>query len=124
MPRFAIVTGPDSGIGRATAVALAAAGMDAGVTWLQDRAGAGQTAEEVRAQGRSAVVEQLDTSDAPVCADVVDSLAEQLGGLDVFFNNSGTGDDAPLLEMTCEQWRHTIATDLDGAFVCLQRAAA
>lgn len=123
IPRFAIVTGSDSGIGRATTVALAEAGMDVGVTWHTDQPGAERTAEEVRAQGRRAVVEQLDTSDAPACAGVVDLLADQLGGLDVFINNSGTGDNAPLLEMTYEQWRHTIATDLDGAFACIQRAA-
>src|SRR5919202_452999 len=38
-------------------------------------------------------------------------------------SDSGIGDNAPLLEMTLEQWRHTVATDLDGAFVCIQRAA-
>jgi len=43
--------------------------------------------------------------------------------VDVFVNNAGTGDRAPLLELTYEQWRHTVATDLDGPFVCIQRAA-
>ena len=47
-PRTAIVTGSDSGIGRATAVALAAAGMDVGITWHQDEAGAERTAQEGR----------------------------------------------------------------------------
>ncbi len=41
----------------------------------------------------------------------------------MFVNNAGTGDNAPLLEMTIEQWRHTVATDLDGAFVGIQAAA-
>jgi NAD(P)-dependent dehydrogenase (short-subunit alcohol dehydrogenase family) len=122
-PKFAIVTGSDSGIGRATAVALAEAGMDVGITWHSDQAGAEETAEEVRSHGRNAVVAQLDTTDLDGCGDAVDALADQLGGLDVFVNNSGTGDNAPLLEMTLDQWRHTVAADLDGAFVCIQRAA-
>jgi NAD(P)-dependent dehydrogenase (short-subunit alcohol dehydrogenase family) len=122
-PRTAIVTASDSGIGRATAVALAQAGMDVGVTWHADADGAERTADEVRTHSRRAVVAHLDTTDLPGCADVVDSLADQLGGVDVFVNNAGTGDNAPFLEMGYDQWRHTLATDLDGAFLCIQRAA-
>jgi NAD(P)-dependent dehydrogenase (short-subunit alcohol dehydrogenase family) len=122
-PRTAIVTGSDSGIGRATAVALAVAGMDVGVTWLEDEAGAQATAEEVRHHGRRAVVAQLDVTRLEECGEVIDDLADELGGVDVFVNNAGTGDNAPVLELTLDQWRHTVATDLDGAFVCLQHAA-
>jgi NAD(P)-dependent dehydrogenase (short-subunit alcohol dehydrogenase family) len=122
-PRTAIVTASDSGIGRATAVALAQAGMDVGVTWHEDAEGAEATAQEVRSHGRRAIVAQLDTTDIPACGDVVDRLADELGGLDVFVNNAGTGDSAPFLELSYEAWRHTVATDLGGAFVCIQRAA-
>jgi len=94
-PRTAIVTASDSGIGRATAVALARAGMDIGITWHADSAGAERTAEEVRSLGRRAVLAQLDTTDLPGCGDVIDRLADELGGLDVFVNNAGTGDNAP-----------------------------
>jgi NAD(P)-dependent dehydrogenase (short-subunit alcohol dehydrogenase family) len=122
-PRRAIVTGSDSGIGRATAVALAAAGMDVGVTWHSDEQGADDTAEEIRGLGRSAEVARLDTADLDGCGAAVDELIEQLGGVDVFVNNAGTGASTPALDMSLEQWRHVVATDLDGAFVCLQRAA-
>jgi NAD(P)-dependent dehydrogenase (short-subunit alcohol dehydrogenase family) len=122
-PTTAIVTGSDSGIGKATAVALAEAGMDVGITWHTDSAGAEATAEEVRAQGRRAVVAQLDLTDVPACGDVIDQLADELGGLDVFVNNSGTGASVPVLELEYDQWRQILLTDLDGAFVCIQRAA-
>ncbi|MFE7846578.1 SDR family oxidoreductase [Microbacterium sp. NPDC057407] len=123
-PTRAIVTGSDSGIGKATAVALAEAGMDVGITWNSDEAGAQDTAEQVRRLGRTAVVERLDLTDVPACGDVVDSLISQLGGVDVFVNNAGTGDNAPFLELTLDQWRHTVTVDLEAAFVCLQRAAS
>lgn len=122
-PSRAIVTASDSGIGRATAVALAEAGMDVGITWHTDEAGAQATAEEVRTLGRRAAVAQLDTTDLVACGGVVDRLCEELGGLDVFVNNAGTGASTPFLEIGLEEWRQVVAADLDGAFVCIQRAA-
>jgi NAD(P)-dependent dehydrogenase (short-subunit alcohol dehydrogenase family) len=123
-PRAAIVTAGDSGIGRATAVALSLAGMDVGLTWHSDEAGAKATAEEVRANGRTCAVAQLDTADLEQTAAVVDQLVEQLGGVDVFVNNAGTGGNSSFLETSLEEWRQIVAVDLDGAFVGLQRAAA
>lgn len=122
-PATAIVTGSDSGIGRATAVALAAAGCDVGVTWRSDEAGAHATADEVRSHGRTAEVRHLDLTDLPAAADVVDELAEALGGVDVLVNDAGTGTATPLLDLSFDDWREVLATDLDGAFLCLQRAA-
>jgi NAD(P)-dependent dehydrogenase (short-subunit alcohol dehydrogenase family) len=121
--RRAIVSAADSGIGRATAVALAAAGTDVGITWHSDEQGALDTAEEVRAHGARAVVAHLDTTDIPACGDVLDRLAEELGGLDVFVNNAGTGGSTPLLDLGYREWNEIITTDLSGAFVCIQRAA-
>jgi NAD(P)-dependent dehydrogenase (short-subunit alcohol dehydrogenase family) len=122
-PATAIVTGSDSGIGRATAVALAAAGCDVGITWRSDEAGAQATAEEVRAHGRKAEVRHLDLTALPGAAAVVDELADALGGVDVLVNDAGTGTATPLLDLTYDDWREVLATDLDGAFLCLQRAA-
>ncbi|MCE0767861.1 SDR family oxidoreductase [Pseudonocardia kujensis] len=122
-PRTAIVTGSDSGIGRATAVALAGAGCDVGITWHEDENGAEGTAEEVRGPGRRAEVRRLDLTALPGAAAVVDELADALGGVDVLVNGSGTGTSTPLLELGFDQWRAVLATDLDGAFLCLQRAA-
>lgn len=122
-PLHAIVTAADSGIGRATAVALAAAGIDVGITWHTDRAGAEETADEVRTHGARAVVAQLDVSDIPACGDVVDGLIAELGGIDAFVNNAGAGVSTPFLELSVADWNRVLDTDLTGAFVCLQRAA-
>lgn len=122
-PRTAIVTASDSGIGKATAVALAKAGMDVGVTWHSDREGAEATADEIRSHGRKAVVARFDGTDLPGCADVVDTLADALGGLDVFVNNAGGGAGGAFVELDFQTWRQDLALNLDAAFVCLQRAA-
>lgn len=122
-PTRAVVVGSDSGIGRATAVALAEAGMDVGITFNTDRQGAEGTAEEVRSHGREAVVAHLDTSDLERAGGVVDRLVAQLGGLDVFVLCSGGGHSTLFLDTPLETWRDVMAVDLDGAFVCLQAAA-
>jgi NAD(P)-dependent dehydrogenase (short-subunit alcohol dehydrogenase family) len=119
----AIVTGSDSGIGKSTAVALAGEGFDVGITWHRDESGAGETAREVEAQGRSAELRRLDLLELGDVPGVVDDLAQALGGLDVFVNNAGTGHTTPFLELDLGEWQHVIDVDLTGAFVAGQAAA-
>jgi len=123
MAGIAVVTGSDSGIGKATAVALARAGFDVGITWHEDKDGAADTAREVEAAGRRAEVRQLDLTRPETGAAVVDELADALGGLDVLVNNAGTGHSAPFLDHSVDDWRRVLDVDLTGAFCCAQRAA-
>ena len=122
LPRVAVVTGSDSGIGQATAALLATEGFDIGLTSHEDEEGVRRTAELVAERGQRAVVERYDAS-APDAGEVVDRLADQLGGLGVLVNVAGTGHSGPALDLSLEQWRHVLATDLDGAFLCCQAAA-
>ncbi|WP_169807886.1 SDR family oxidoreductase [Actinomadura hibisca] len=121
--RVAIITGADSGIGRAAAVALAGRGFDVGITYREDETGARGTAEEVAGQGRRAAVRKHDLTDPVTAADAVDELADELGGVGVLVNNAGTGSSEPLIDMDHEEWRRVLAVDLDGPFQCSQRAA-
>ncbi|MGV9354490.1 SDR family oxidoreductase [Streptomyces misionensis] len=121
--RTAIVTGADSGIGRATAVRLAEAGLDVGITWHTDEQGAEETAREVREKGRTAAVARLDLTRLPEAADTVDELCDTLGRLDVLVNNAGTGTSTPYLDLTLEDVRRVLDVDLVGPFLCGQRAA-
>lgn len=118
-----IVTGSDSGIGRATAVALAAAGHPVGVTWHSDEAGAARTAAEIRDSGGRAEVARLDLVEQETVAGTVTELADRLGDLGGFVNNAGTGSSSPFLEMGLEEWRQVIDVDLTGAFLAAQAAA-
>lgn len=119
----AVITGADSGIGRATAVRLARQGLDIGITWHTDREGAEETAAEVRGLGRRAEVEHMDLTALPEAADAVDRLAERLGRLDVLVNNAGTGTATPFLELDHDTVRRVLDVDLVGPFLCGQRAA-
>ncbi len=120
--RLAIVTGADSGIGKATAELLAAEGFDVGVTFHTDRDGAEDTRTGIEQRGQRCFVAHQDLS-RPDTADVVDELADQLGGLGVLVNNAGTGHSDPVLDLSFDRWRQVISTDLDGPFLCAQRAA-
>ncbi|WP_055489166.1 SDR family oxidoreductase [Streptomyces sp. TP-A0356] len=121
--KVAVITGADSGIGRATAVRLAEAGLDIGITWHTDHKGAEVTAEEVRGKGRRAAVAQMDLTRLPAAADTIDELREELGRLDVLVNNAGTGTAAPFLDLELDDVRRVLDVDLVGPFLCGQRAA-
>src|SRR3954465_13953992 len=117
------VPGSDPGIGRSIAGALARDGFDVGITWHADEAGARDTAAEVEGLGRRAEVAHLDLTDPASGPGVVGPLADALGGLDAYVNNSGTGDSTPFLEVELASWREVLDVDLTGAFTCAQEAA-
>lgn len=122
-PATAIVTGGESGIGRATAIALATAGLDVGITWFGEESAAATTAAAVRALGRRAVVARMDATRIAECAAVIEGLADELGGVDVYVHNAGGGPGGRLVEMDLETWRTTLTLNLDAAFVGVRTAA-
>lgn len=95
-----------------------------GITYHRDEQGAARTAELVRERGAIAAVRQLDLDDLPTSTAVIDEFAEELGGLDVLVNCAGTGSATLVMDMDFDTWRHVLSVDLDGAFLCSQRAAA
>lgn len=121
-PRLAVVTGADSGIGKATATLLATEGYDVGITFHSDEAGAEDTRADVEERGQRCFVVRQDLS-SPDAARPVQELVESLGGLGVLVNNAGTGHSDRALDLDAETWRHVLATDLDGPFLCAQAAA-
>ncbi|MGV9716739.1 SDR family oxidoreductase [Rhodococcus pyridinivorans] len=120
--RLAIVTGADSGMGKATAELLATEGFDVGITFHTDEAGAADTRAEVEQRGQRCFVARQDLT-SPDTADVIDELTGKLGGLGVLVNNAGTGHRDEVLDLSFERWREMLSTDLDGPFLCSQRAA-
>jgi NAD(P)-dependent dehydrogenase (short-subunit alcohol dehydrogenase family) len=121
-PRLAIVTGADSGIGQATAKLLATEGFDIGMTLHEDVARAEDTVRAITDRGQRCFVEPFDAA-RDDAGEVVDRLSEQLGGLGVLVNDAGTGHRSLAVETDPATWRHVLATDLDGPFLCSQHAA-
>jgi NAD(P)-dependent dehydrogenase (short-subunit alcohol dehydrogenase family) len=119
----AIVTGGNSGIGRATAVALASSGFDVGLTWHRVQERAASVVEEIQALGARAEARELDLHAVEDAGRAVDELAGALGGLDVLVNNAGYGSSKPFLEMSVQEWSGIINVNLTGAFVAAQAAA-
>src|SRR4051794_3627071 len=99
MTGSAIVTGADSGIGKAVAVELARRGLDVGITWHEDEDGALKTAGEVQETGRRAAVRRLDLTSLPDATVAVDELADELDGVDVLVCSSGTGSATRLVDL-------------------------
>jgi 2-deoxy-D-gluconate 3-dehydrogenase len=117
--KVAIVTGANSGIGQAIAVALAQAGADIA---LAGRSAADETASQVRALGRKAAIIDADLSTiAPVRA-VVDETLAQLGRLDILVNNAGIIRRADALDFSEADWDAVIDTDLKSLFFLSQAA--
>jgi NAD(P)-dependent dehydrogenase (short-subunit alcohol dehydrogenase family) len=121
-PRLAIITGADSGMGKATAELLATEGFDVGLTFHTDESGAEDTRAGIERRGGRCFVTRQDLK-SPDTGDVIDELAGQLGGVGVLVNNAGTGHSDMALDLSYDRWREVLATDLDGPFLCAQRAA-
>jgi NAD(P)-dependent dehydrogenase (short-subunit alcohol dehydrogenase family) len=119
----AIVTGGNSGIGRAAAVALARCGFDVGIVWHEDEERAREAVEECEDEGVRAVARRADLEQVPGADAVVDELADELGGVDVLVNNAGMGHGDPFLELELETFRRVLELDLLAPYLCAQRAA-
>lgn len=120
--RAALVTGSSRRIGRAIALALAAAGADVAVHGNTRRAEAEGVAQDIRALGRRAVVVMGDVADPHHAAALVEAAAEGLGGLDILVNNASLRAKCDLEEMSYEEWRRILGVTLDGAFLCAKAA--
>jgi len=120
--KVALITGAGSGIGKASALALAAAGWSLALCGRRlDRVEAVRT--EAQAGGAEAIALAADVGDPPAVTALFAEVEARFGRLDLLFNNAGTGaPPKPMEDLTIEEWRRVLDTNLTGAFLCTQAA--
>ena len=122
--KVAIVTGGDSGIGRAVAALFAREGADVAIVYLSEHDDAAKTKEIVEAEGRKAITIAGDIGDKEFCERAVKQTVDQLGRLDILVNNAGEQHpDKDVRDITEEQLRRTFQTNVFGMFFMTQAAA-
>jgi glucose 1-dehydrogenase len=115
-----LVTGSSKGIGQAIAVRLAEEGAAVAVNYRGDREGAEETARQIRGLGRACAVIQADVGAPEECRRLVQASIDGLGGLDVLVNNAGIEIKAELTEITEEDYRKVIDTNMTGPLFLTQ----
>ncbi len=119
MSKIAVVTGAGSGIGRASAIALARAGFTVVLSGRRRE----PLESAAAAAGDGAVALPADVRERGSVAGLFSEVEERYGRLDVLFNNAGvSAKPVPLEELDAEQWREVIETNLTGVFLCTQQA--
>lgn len=121
----ALITGADSGIGRAVAIAYAREGADLALVCLNETEDMQDTAALVREAGRDCLVIETDLSDAANCRDVIARTAERFGRIDILVNNAAHQRSFSKIEdIDDEEWRYTFATNIDAMFYLTKAAVA
>jgi glucose 1-dehydrogenase len=118
----ALVTGANSGIGKAVAVALAQAGADVAINYLVDPAAADEVAQAVTDAGGRAITVKADVSREDEVAAMFAAATAAFGTLHIVVANAGLQRDAPFEQMTLAQWDKVIGVNLTGQFLCLREA--
>ena len=118
--KVALVTGAGKNIGRAIALRLARDGAAVVVNGRSDRAAVEAVAGEIAAMGGRAVAHLADVSDQRAVAQMAESAAATLGGIDIAVSNAGLRRQTPFLDMPLEEWREILSVALDGAFILSQ----
>src|SRR5215470_15199363 len=118
----ALVTGANSGIGKAVAIALAEAGADVVVNYVRGEDSANRVVETIAASGVQALAIAADVSREDQVQAMFGRMMEEFGTIDILVSNAGLQQDALIEEMTLAQWDKVIGVNLTGQFLCAREA--
>ncbi len=118
----ALVTGANSGIGKAVAVGLGYAGADVVVNYVVNPEAAEEVCREIEVCGSKAVAIKADVSNEEQVQAMFKQMNEFFGTIDILINNAGIQRDAPFDEMTLKQWKQVMDVNLTGQFLCAREA--
>ena len=116
----AIVTGASSGIGKATAMELAAAGANVLVNYIGNAASAEEVVQAIIAFGGNAIAFKADVSKKDQVDAMVAAAVDKFGTVDILINNAGLQKDAKFLDMSLADWQFVLDVNLTGQFLCAQ----
>jgi glucose 1-dehydrogenase len=118
----ALVTGANSGIGKAIALALGKAGADVAVNYIAHQDQAQFVCDEIKKSGSQAIPIKADVSKEDQVLAMYQQMIREFGTIDILVSNAGVQRDAPLEEMTFDQWNTVIGINLTGQFLCCREA--
>ncbi|MHB1920724.1 MAG: SDR family oxidoreductase [Chitinophagaceae bacterium] len=119
----ALVTGANSGIGKAVAIALAQAGAQVVVNYVSNEPATQEVLDEIKAFGGKAIGLQADVSKEDQVQQMFQEMFRQFGTIDILVNNAGLQKDSPLTEMSLKDWQFVLDVNLTGQFLCSREAA-
>jgi glucose 1-dehydrogenase len=118
----AMVTGGNSGIGKACAIALGEAGADVLVNYIADEPAADEVVATIKSFGSRAVKYEADVSAEDQVVKMFDVIRDEFGTVDILVNNAGLQRDNPIENMSLAEWRKVIDVNLTGQFLCAREA--
>ncbi|UII56647.1 enoyl-[acyl-carrier-protein] reductase FabL [Cytobacillus spongiae] len=121
--KVALVTGSSRGIGKATAIRLAEQGYDLVINYARSKKSAQETAEQVEALGRKALVVKANVGDVEKIKHLFEEIDREFGRLDIFVNNAASGVLRPAMELEESHWDWTMNINSKALLFCAQEAA-
>lgn len=121
--QVALVTGANSGIGKAVAEALASEGAKVAINYVANKNEAEKLANQIKKQKGEAIIIKADVSDQAQVKEMFKQISKEFKTIDILVNNAGIQKDSSFVDMSLTDWQKVLDINLTGSFICAQEAA-